>query len=1022
MSLLKPQNRIEDYLYIILKKLNGEDISLNSLYLPKCRIEDYLYKIALNINSSQGGENPSVPVNAITDIEVRKVEEGDTPSLTFTRENNKYLVDIVFPTSGTNFSGNAIDVFYKDTHNIGANDVQKAIDTLKKYIDYEINNVQIVGGAMDYKYIDNAIKKVIDGASEEFNTLGEIANILENNPNIINDLRQQMVNILEDSQKYTDEQIATLNNIDIEIVAVLPQVGKEDTLYFVVNATGDSFLDLYLWDNINHDFDLVGSSTINLDGYAKLEDLPTKTSQLTNDSNFAVIYDNKKSTDKTYSSNKIEELINAISNDILPRLSISNNRLYFDGQLIHLQGDTVAQADKVTGWQQTKPNSYLGLDKDGVYGWHTLPLQEPPVESEYGGDKVNQLFLNKVATNEVTEIPTVNPYNIVQCYSAFGTVVQGEKTLFKFDESSDITGDAENSHNNIIVRGSSIENTFEFANDLGILSDDGESIFYATNMISDTSNILDAEIINGTLGAVINNKSCFNDRFQIKDIQTNAVVTSTLTEMNIPTVIANYTHRINYTEGSGLNIILDADTNINEILVYVDTRYICDPFIVSHIGLDGTTKVLGVFNGNPASGYHSVKFKTVKQGRITITKKGDVNYAYFNRVLVLGNDSSTEVLVVNEDNNIIDTSSSNNVIDIQGKITIDLFNQYKTTINKELFKTLPNNIKLVTYSYKTGELLTPLMTADTTVYNGRKYVVTASSNYGVSYAPYKAFDREKSNVYNSHLGYGHQSPSWLQIDLGQPELLGKYTYQGRNYSDPCMATYWEILGSNDNNTWELVHDAPSGSGNNIMGYVYKSPDLNPIKAYRYYRLSTMDTSMYYGLGIQEWELFGKPGYQAMPSSIYLKVVKPSQTQNTAEIIQEADLTSIANILFMNTMIYGDLDATKFQLSFDDKSTWKETNDNGMSWVDATIGTPIIELATINKAILDMNIQQDKKLFIKVIVKNPTEDTILDAITCRYQEERPYRQMADSTYYLDIYKSKIKITWRGNYEFVKIHFI
>lgn len=65
----------------------------------------------------------------------------------------------------------------------------------------------------------------------------------------------------------------------------LPQSGEKGVLYLVVNSGNDrNVYDEFLW--VNNKFEKLGTRDIDLSAYAKKSELPTKTSQLQNDSGF----------------------------------------------------------------------------------------------------------------------------------------------------------------------------------------------------------------------------------------------------------------------------------------------------------------------------------------------------------------------------------------------------------------------------------------------------------------------------------------------------------------------------------------------------------------------------------------------------------------------------------------------------------------------------------------------------------------------------------------------------------------
>ena len=82
--------------------------------------------------------------------------------------------------------------------------------------------------------------------------------------------------ILSDAKSYTDTAIGSVDSFDIEVVSELPASGqKEHTIYLVPNSgTGTNVKDEYLW--INSNWEKIGTTDIDLSGYAKATDLANK--------------------------------------------------------------------------------------------------------------------------------------------------------------------------------------------------------------------------------------------------------------------------------------------------------------------------------------------------------------------------------------------------------------------------------------------------------------------------------------------------------------------------------------------------------------------------------------------------------------------------------------------------------------------------------------------------------------------------------------------------------------------------
>ena len=81
------------------------------------------------------------------------------------------------------------------------------------------------------------------------------------------------------------QAVSGIQGFDAQVVEQLPQTGKKGILYLVANSgSGQNVYDEYLW--VTDKFEKLGTREIDLTAYAKKTDLPTKTSQLANDSGF----------------------------------------------------------------------------------------------------------------------------------------------------------------------------------------------------------------------------------------------------------------------------------------------------------------------------------------------------------------------------------------------------------------------------------------------------------------------------------------------------------------------------------------------------------------------------------------------------------------------------------------------------------------------------------------------------------------------------------------------------------------
>lgn len=97
-------------------------------------------------------------------------------------------------------------------------------------------------------------------------------------------------NYYKKSDTYTKTEVNNLINgistMNVSVVSSLPTTGSTTTIYLVAKSTSttQNIYDEYLY--VNNKWEKVGDTQIDLSRYALSSDIPTKTSELTNDSNF----------------------------------------------------------------------------------------------------------------------------------------------------------------------------------------------------------------------------------------------------------------------------------------------------------------------------------------------------------------------------------------------------------------------------------------------------------------------------------------------------------------------------------------------------------------------------------------------------------------------------------------------------------------------------------------------------------------------------------------------------------------
>lgn len=164
-----------------------------------------------------------------------------------------------------------------------------------------------------------------------------------NDSDFITSLTNNLKNYYLKTETYTqseiDSKIGAIATLSMLIVDELPEEGSSKIIYLLPKTGTKGYLQyIYTlgdWANI-------GDTDVDLAEYVKKDELsdvattgsykdlidkpqiPEKTSELINDSNFIVINDEEKSADTTYSSQKIESLIAGSSGSALEREVVSS--------------------------------------------------------------------------------------------------------------------------------------------------------------------------------------------------------------------------------------------------------------------------------------------------------------------------------------------------------------------------------------------------------------------------------------------------------------------------------------------------------------------------------------------------------------------------------------------------------------------------------------------------------------------------------------------------------------------------
>lgn len=114
---------------------------------------------------------------------------------------------------------------------------------------------------------------------------------LSNDENFINNSVNNLLNYYLKTETYTKQEVLNLINsistLKMQVVTSLPTENiSTNTIYLLLKTNVESSNTYNEYVYINNTWELIGDTQLSLDGYAKLIDIPTKTSELINDNNF----------------------------------------------------------------------------------------------------------------------------------------------------------------------------------------------------------------------------------------------------------------------------------------------------------------------------------------------------------------------------------------------------------------------------------------------------------------------------------------------------------------------------------------------------------------------------------------------------------------------------------------------------------------------------------------------------------------------------------------------------------------
>lgn len=140
--------------------------------------------------------------------------------------------------------------------------------------------------------------------SSVINDVNEQLSLKANNTDIPTKLSELTNDTTFKTESEIQSMIEKASSLKKEVVTSLPTTGKDDVIYLVQDPKGkdnNNYLE-YLW--LNGKYELIGSTQVDLSGYAKKSDMKTKLSEMTEDSTHRTVTD----AEKTKWNNQFNEL------------------------------------------------------------------------------------------------------------------------------------------------------------------------------------------------------------------------------------------------------------------------------------------------------------------------------------------------------------------------------------------------------------------------------------------------------------------------------------------------------------------------------------------------------------------------------------------------------------------------------------------------------------------------------------------------------------------------------------------
>ncbi|MFF3149506.1 discoidin domain-containing protein, partial [Streptomyces sp. NPDC057927] len=123
------------------------------------------------------------------------------------------------------------------------------------------------------------------------------------------------------------------------------------------------------------------------------------------------------------------------------------------------------------------------------------------------------------------------------------------------------------------------------------------------------------------------------------------------------------------------------------------------------------------------------------------------------------------------------------------------------------------------------------------------YVASASSQFSSDLGAWRAFNdtnTSASDAWMTPVANGNTT-GWIQIDFGSNKIVNRLKLTARIGSDSSMIRDFNILASNDTNSW-VVLKSVKGESNWATGEVRNYSFYDNYKSYRYYRIYFFNNS------------------------------------------------------------------------------------------------------------------------------------------------------------------------------------